>query len=261
MTELVATALISAAISLVASMLGLGGAVLLIPALLYLPPVFGVSPFGVATVSGMTPIIVLSTSLLSVLLHGRRGTVSRRIVLVMGVPIVFSSLAGAWFSGSVRPDFLIIVFALMAVTGSALLVIKKEDRPGFSENTDFRAVAAAVISVVVGFFGGMAGAPGAFILSPLMMTVLGIPTRITIGSTLGIVLMASASTSVGKILAGGVRFDLAVAGITGSIPGAIAGASLSHRLQTTTLRNILAVLIAIVGIAMLLRTLTGMSGG
>ena len=44
-------------ISLLASMLGLGGAVMLIPALLYLPPLFGLAPFGAAAVSGMTPLL------------------------------------------------------------------------------------------------------------------------------------------------------------------------------------------------------------
>ncbi len=260
MNEYIVTLLISACISLLASMLGLGGAVLLIPALLYVPPLFGLASFGAPTVSGMTPLLVLSTSLMAVFLHRRRGTVSRRIVMVMGIPIVISSLCGAWFSGSVEPGFIIVAFSLMAVTGAALLVIKKHDRPDFSDETDLREGTAAVISVVVGFFGGMAGAPGAFILSPLMMTVLRIPTRVTIGSTLGIVLMASVSTSVGKILAGHVRFDLAAAGILGSIPGAFFGSSLSHRLNITALRVILAVVIAMVGFAMLVRTISGPPG-
>jgi uncharacterized membrane protein YfcA len=255
--ELTVTFVVSAVISFVASMLGLGGAVMLIPALLYLPPLFGIPPFGARVVSGMTPLLVLATSLLAVFLHRKRGTVSRRIVLIMGVPIVISSLFGAWCSGSVNPDFIIIAFSLMAVTGAALLVVKKEDRPDFSDERDLRRGAAVVISVIVGFFGGLAGAPGAFILSPLMMTVLGIPTRVTIGSTLGIVLMASVSTSVGKVLAGHVRFDLVLAGILGSIPGAWSGSSLSHRLNTMTLRVVLAVIIAIVGSAMLIKTLTG----
>ncbi len=134
-------------------------------------------------------------------------------------------------------------------------MLKKEDPPGYSPETAFHPYAAATIALVVGFFGGLAGAPGAFILSPVMMTVLRIPTRITIGSTLGIVLMASASTSAGKLLAGQVRLDLAVAAIVGAIPGAFAGSAFSHRLDVRTLRSILAVLIASVGIMMLLQSL------
>lgn len=243
---------ISALISFVASTLGLGGAVLLIPALLFIPRLFGMTPLGILAVSGITPIQVFSTSLLAVLLHHRRATVDHRIVLLMGVPIVVSSFAGAYFSGSVAPEFIIVTFSVMALTGAALIIIRREEHAldGGDVSPDKRL--AVLISLAVGFFGGLAGAPGAFILSPLMMTVLRIPTRITVGSTLGIVLLASISTSFGKLFGGQVRLDYASAAIVGAIPGSIAGSALSHRLSTTSLRRILSILIAVVGIYMLL---------
>ncbi len=255
MTEYAIIAGISALLSFVASMLGLGGAVLLIPAFLYLPQMFGSPSLGVKIVSGMTSLQVMSTSLISAFLHHRRGAVDRRIVLTMGIPIVVSSFIGAMFSRDIDPQAIIIVFALMALTGSILVVRKREDRQAYSTETDFRPVPAITVALLVGFFGGMVGAPGAFILSPLMMTLLRIPTRITIGSTLGIVLMAAAATSTGKVLAGQVRWDLAAAAIAGSVPGAIAGSSLSHRLNVRTLRGVLAVLIGLVGVLMLLQSL------
>ncbi len=253
MTESVVIAGISAILSFVASMLGLGGAVLLIPAFLYLPQLFGSPALGVKIVSGMTSLQVMSTSLISVFLHHRRGVVDRRIVLTMAIPIVLSSFVGAIFSRDVDPRGIIVTFALMALAGSVLVVKKKEDIPGYASGTDFRPIPAVTVAFLVGFFGGMVGAPGAFILSPLMMTLLRIPTRITIGSTLGIVLLAAAATSAGKVLAGQVRWDLAAAAIAGSVPGAIAGSSLSHRLNVRTLRVVLAVLIGSVGALMLLQ--------
>ncbi len=246
---------ISALLSFIASMLGLGGAVLLIPAFLYVPQLLGAPALGIKAVSGVTSVQVLATSLLSVILHHRRGVVVRRIVLSMGIPIVISSFLGAMYSKEVDPRLIVVAFSTMAIAGSALVVAKREDRPDFSPETDFHPVVAGGIALFVGFFGGLAGAPGAFILSPIMMTILRIPTRVTIGSTLGIVLMASASTSAGKLLAGQVRFDLATAAIIGSIPGSFAGSMLSHRLDVRTLRTILAVLIAAVGVTMLAQSL------
>ncbi|HLF15139.1 MAG TPA: sulfite exporter TauE/SafE family protein [Bacteroidota bacterium] len=255
MTEYVVIAVISMMLSFIASMLGLGGAVLLIPAYLYLPQHLGAEPLGIKTVSGMTSVQVLATSLLSVILHHRRGAVNRRIVLWMGLPIVLSSFLGAIYSRDANPQLIIIVFSLMAFVGSALVMLKREDLPDYSPETDFQPFTAGTIALCVGFFAGLAGAPGAFILSPIMMTVLRVPTRLTIGSTLGIVLMASASTSAGKFLAGQVHPDLAAAAILGAIPGSFAGSALSHRLDVRTLRSILAVIIALVGITMLLQSL------
>lgn len=252
LTQAAVIAAISAVVSFAASMLGLGGAVLLIPAYLYLPQAFGADPLPVPLVTGMTSIQVLTTSLLSVALHHRKGVVERRIVLAMGIPIVISSFLGALGSARVEPHAIVIVFSLMAILGAALLVARREEPEHYSARTDFRPLPAGLIAFGVGAFGGIVGAPGAFLLSPLMMTVLRIPTRITIGSTLGIVLMAALSTSAGKLLAGHVRWDLAAAAVAGAIPGAVAGASLSHRLRVGTLRAILAVLIAGVGIVMFL---------
>ncbi len=260
MTEPFIIAGISVILSFIASMLGLGGAVLLIPAFLYVPQMLGAPPLGIKVVSGITSLQVMATSLLSVILHHRKGVVIWRIVLAMGIPIVISSFLGALYSTDVDPRIIIAAFAIMAVSGSALVIAKREDRPDYSPDTDFNPIAGGAIALFVGFFGGLAGAPGAFILSPIMMTLLRIPTRITIGSTLGIVLMASASTSAGKLLAGQVRLDLAAAAILGTIPGAVAGSLLSHRLDVGTLRKILAVIIAAVGVTMLIQTIVLIAG-
>jgi uncharacterized protein len=103
---------------------------------------------------------------------------------------------------------------------------------------------------MVGFMGGMAGAPGAFLLSPLLMIVLKIPIRTTIGSTLGIVLLASFATSMGKISSGIVPFNLTLVAILFSLPGVYIGSSLSHKFTASALRWGLAVIIALMGLDM-----------
>jgi uncharacterized membrane protein YfcA len=139
----------------------------------------------------------------------------------------------------------------MAVIGAALMLVKRGEgleRPG--EPLHFNKPLAVVIALSVGLFGGMAGAPGAFILSPLMMTVLKIPTRITIGSTLGIVLLSALAASIGKLATGQVPLEATAVAVLASLPGAYIGSLLSHRLRTRTLRAILAALIGGVGLQM-----------
>ena len=102
----------------------------------------------------------------------------------------------------------------------------------------------------------MVGAPGAFLLSPLMITVLRIPTRITIGSTLGIVLVSAFAASVGKVATGQVPFLPTLVAAVSAIPGVYLGSNLSHRLPTKLLRFALALIIAGIGVQMLYRVLT-----
>ena len=185
--DLLLIALIAFATSVVSGLLGLGGAVLLIPAYLYLPSLFGLSPLDVKSISGITSVQVFATAVLGVALHRRHGAVNKRLVLVMGIPITIASFLGAMASGRVPGDVIIAVFAVMAILGAVLMVLKKGSND--EEGAEFSYSTAGAVGVAggVGLFGGMVGAPGAFLLSPLMMSVLRIPTRITIGSTLGIV--------------------------------------------------------------------------
>ncbi len=238
-------------VSFLAGMFGLGGAVLLIPAFLYLPPLFGVQPLPTKSITGMTSAQVFASSLLGVLMHRRHGTVNRRLVMAIGIPITAASFVGAYFSSEVDPDVIITVFAVMAILGAALMTRKREPEQETAGPLQFNVPLAIAIALAVGIFGGMAGAPGAFILSPLMMTVLRIPTRITIASTLGIVVMSSLAATIGKLATHQVPLDATAVAVLAALPGSFLGSRLSYRLRARTLRIALAVIIGGVGINML----------
>lgn len=252
MYDLLIIALIAFVTSIMSGMLGLGGAVLLIPAYLYLPSLFGIETIGVKMVSGMTSVQVFSASLMGLLLHQRKGTVNYEIVLKMGIPILLAAFLGAMYSSFVSNEVIIGVFAFMAMFGAVLMIFKKNNLPLNTEGKlEFNTPLAIFIAIFVGFFGGIAGAPGAFILGPLMMTFLKIPTRITIASTLGIVLLSAGSASAGKLLTGQVPILLTITAVIASIPGVYLGSVFSYRLNVRTLRIILAILISAVGFEML----------
>jgi uncharacterized protein len=251
MTEYLVIALISFITSVVAGLLGLGGAVLLIPAYLYLPQMLGAAEIDVKLITGITSVQVFASSVTGMLMHRRKGAVNMKLVFTMGIPILFASFIGAAYSVYIQPDYILGIFALLAIIGAALMMVRKERyEDANTEGIKFNAVLAAVLAIFVGFFGGIAGAPGAFILSPLMMTVLKIPTRITIGSTLGIVLISAGSASIGKFVTGQVPLDYTVAAVLASIPGVVFGSYFSHQLKAKTLRLILALLITAVGLEM-----------
>ena len=138
----------------------------------------------------------------------------------------------------------------MAVLGASLMVFGSGRGADDAAPLRYNTAGAIATALGVGFFGGMVGAPGAFLLSPLMMTVLGIPTRITIGTMLGIVLMSATAASLGKLFTGQVPGPATIVAVAASLPGVYLGSRLSYRLQTQTLRRALAVLILLVGAEM-----------
>jgi uncharacterized protein len=244
-------------VSIISGVLGLGGAFLLIPAYLYLPSLFNLSSLDIKIITGLTSIQVFASSLLGAVVHRRKGGISESLLLTIGLPMASVALLGAYFSKFVSGEFLIILFAIMALIGAVMMFIKPH--PSIDEvNPEkifFNKKLAVIIAVLVGFMGGMMGAPGAFILAPLMIAVLKIPVRITIGSTLGIVLFTSFTASIGKVLAGQVDFLITSIAVAGSLIGVVIGSSLSHKIKPKNLRYALAFIIAGIAVEMLIKVL------
>jgi uncharacterized membrane protein YfcA len=112
------------------------------------------------------------------------------------------------------------------------------------------------VSLVIGMFGGMVGAPGAFIYIPVMIYLLNIPTRIVIGSTLGIVFLGAVTGTLGKMATGQILWPAALALVVGTVPGAQFGGMMSKKVNTKSLRLAIAVIIAITGLRMWWQILT-----
>ncbi|KXB97850.1 MAG: hypothetical protein AA908_00025 [Chlorobi bacterium NICIL-2] len=244
-------AAIAFATSVVGGMVGIGGAVLLIPAFLAIPPLLGLPALDMYRVSGITSVQVLASSLLGAVLHSRRGVFDLRLVLAVGIPLMLTSFIGAMLSGSVSTQFLEALFGAVAIIGAGMLLVRPRDTESLEYTLSYPK--AIGIALPVGLFGGMVGMAGGFLLSPLLVTTVGVPLRVTIGSTLGIVIIGALAAALGKVMAGMVEPIPTAAAIIGALPGMWVGVRISYRLHTKHLRWILAAIIAAIGVGMLIR--------
>lgn len=253
--DYIVVALISIVVSFVSGMIGIGGAVLLIPAYYFLPPIFGAGAFDMRMISGMTSLQVFFGTIASLAVHRKRGSVHPALVLTLAAPMVFGTLTGALYSAGAGDRTLIGVFAVLALTGAGLILFARNDDREDTGPPTFNRPVGVASALLIGFFGGMVGAPGAFLISPVMIAILRIPTRITIGSTLGIVLFSALAASIGKIATAQVPYLLTCAAVLGAVAGSLAGSRFSHRISVPALRRILASIIALAGLAMWYRFL------
>jgi uncharacterized membrane protein YfcA len=232
--------------------LGIGGGILMAPLLLYVPPAIGAGALDMKTVAGLTMVQSLFATGSGVLVHRKLKFVSRRLVLWMGAGITAASLAGALLSKFLTADSLLGIFAALALAAAAMMLIpyeEAESEPLASEVT-FNQALALTLALAVGLVGGLVGQSGAFIIIPLMLYILKIPTRTAIGSSLGIVFLAALAGSIGKMITGQVDYALAFFCVTGALAGAQAGGRVSARMPRRRLRQALAVLIAITALRM-----------
>ena len=242
--------LLGLGVSFFSGLLGIGGGIIMTPLLLYVPSLLGLGHLGMREVAGLTMVQGFVGALSGLVKHRDYGFVNRDLVLNMGVAIGLSSLFGAVLSKYVGQDTLLAIFALLALIAAGLMLVSREEGEDGATGIEFNRPLAISISIAVGFLGGLVGQGGAFILIPLMLFVLKLPTRITIGSSLGIVLFSAAAGFVGKLGTGQIILPLALALVVGAVPGAQLGSYVSKRVSTRALRGVLAALIGLTAVNM-----------
>ncbi|MFN2365979.1 MAG: sulfite exporter TauE/SafE family protein [Desulfurivibrionaceae bacterium] len=240
-------------------LLGLGGAIFMIPLLLYVPPLVGIGQLDMKEVAAISMVQVLFASLSGLIVHHKNRFVSTSLLLTMGLFNALGNLGGSLFSKYTGSAFLIAIFATMAVIAAVVMFIPKREQGGdiTPDQLVYNRPLAAALSLAIGIFGGMVGAPGAFVYIPAMIYILNIPTRIVIGSTLGIVLFGAVMGTVGKAMTGQIIWPYAIALVIGTIPGAQLGGRLSKKTDTKHLRYAIAIIIAVTGLRMWYQVITG----
>jgi uncharacterized membrane protein YfcA len=229
-----------------AALLGIGGAILVLPLLLYLPPLLGLAPLGVNTATGLAATQVLFATTGGALIHARRGLVDRRLVLAVGPTMTIASAVAAIFSAALPSRLLIGVFAAVATAAGIVMLLPARH---LAEETTwpgtFSRPLALLAGVLAGTLVGLVGS-GTFVLAPVFLHLLRVPTRVTIGSTLAVAIFAAAAAVLGKAATGGVPADLALAMLVGTLPGAVLGARAGGRLSPRLLHLLLATLIVLI---------------
>jgi len=232
--------------------LGIGGGIIMAPLLLYVPAAVGAGSIDMKTVAGLTMVQSLFASGSGAIAHRRFQYISRPLVLWMGIGATAASLAGALYSQNLSSDFLEGIFALLALTAAILMLIPHSEAPEepTAASVEFNRSLAMLCALMIGFIGGMVGQSGAFIVIPVMLYILKIPTRTAIGSSLGVVFLAALAGSIGKIATGQVVYSMAFFCVIGAIAGAQIGGMLSIHTRRRHLRHVLAFVIAATALRM-----------
>jgi uncharacterized protein len=229
----------------VAGMLGVGGAIVMVPLLLYAPALLGLGHLDMKSVAGITMVQVLVAAASGVLAHQRMRAVHGELAWVGGPTMAAGSFAGAVASGHLSDRELLLVFALMATGALAVLLVRVETSglPIFAEHVAIARGRAIAVCASVGVFAGLVGAGGAFLLVPLLIGVVGVPIRITIGTSLAITAISAVSGFLGKVITGQIPWGPAAFVALGAVPGAQLGALVSRRLSGEWLRRALFVVV------------------
>ncbi|WHX68957.1 sulfite exporter TauE/SafE family protein [Peribacillus frigoritolerans] len=240
--------------SYVSGMLGIGGSIINYPMLLFIPPIFGLAAFSAHDVTGISAVQVLFASIGGIWSYRNSGHLNKTLILYMGISVLIGSVVGSFGSQTMSENGVNIVYGILALIAAVMMFIPKkgiDDIP--VDQVTFNKWLAAILALIVGLGAGIVGAGGGFLLVPIMLIVLRIPTRVTIASSLAITFISSIGATAGKISTGQVDFYPALIMVVASLIASPIGAMAGKKMNVKVLQVILALLI----LAMAVKTWAG----
>ncbi|WP_374561666.1 sulfite exporter TauE/SafE family protein [Sinobaca sp. H24] len=230
--------------SFVSGMVGIGGSIIKYPMLLYIPPLLGLTAFTAHEVAGISAVQVFFATIGGVWAYRKGGYLNKSLISYMGTSILAGSLIGAVGSNYMSNDGVNMIYAILATLAVIMMFLPKKGKDDTPNNqVTFNKPAAAVSAFLVGIGAGIVGAAGAFILVPILLVVLKIPTRMTIATSLAITFISSIGATVGKIATDQVLIGPAAVMVAASLIAAPIGVMVGKRMNTKILQWILALLI------------------
>ncbi|WML39818.1 sulfite exporter TauE/SafE family protein [Neobacillus sp. OS1-2] len=230
--------------SFISGMLGIGGAIINFPMLLYIPALLGVGHFTAHEVSGITAIQVFFSTIGGVWVYRKGGFLNKTLIAYMGISILIGSFIGGFGSTHMPETGINIVYGVLALLAVIMMFVPRkgiDDIP--LEQVKFNKFLAALFAFLVGIGAGIVGAGGAFLLVPIMLTALKIPTRMTIASSLAITLISSIGAVSGKLSTGQVSLLPSLIMVAASLIASPLGANAGKRVNTKVLQMIMGLLI------------------
>lgn len=230
--------------SYISGMVGIGGSIIKYPMLLYIPPLFGLAAFTAHEVSGISAVQVFFATIGGVWAYRKGGYLNKMLIIYMGSAILLGSFIGGFGSKMMSEGGINLIYGILALIAAIMMFIPNKGVDEIPlDQVKFNKWLAASLALVVGIGAGIVGAAGAFLLVPIMLVVLKIPTRMTIASSLAITFISSIGSTVGKLTTGQVDYIPALIMVAASLIASPLGAAAGKKMNTKILQIMLAVLI------------------
>ncbi|MBR72861.1 MAG: permease [Rhodospirillaceae bacterium] len=255
------------AVGFLSGMFGVGGGFLMTPLLIFI----GI-PAVVAVGTGTN--LIVASSISGMIAHWRRGNVDFR----MGSLLFCGGIVGSWLGVELFKElreagqielvislfyviFLLVVGILMGLESTRALFYQSRQIQrkanyhtwihGLPIKLRFRqsklyvsAIPPVVIGFTMGLLASFMGVGGGFIMVPVLIYLIGMPTAVVIGTSLLSILVISAMSSVAHAISNqNVDIILTLILAVGAVIGAQYGTRFGLRLKAVQLRGLLALMV------------------
>lgn len=235
-------------VGVLSGLLGIGGGTILVPVLKL---GYALEPI-MSTATSMFTII--PTSISGAIAHVRHKTCLPKLGVAAGVGGALTSPVGVWLATR-SEDWMIMVAAACVIAYSAVTMLRKAlaapkaappapaaptpaapEPPALPRVTKRQLALTFAIGLVAGVASGYVGLGGGFLIVPMLVSLVGLPMRLTSGTSLIAVMILAVPGVVYQGMLGNVDWIVGAAIACGSIPGAALSARFITRIPERALR-------------------------
>lgn len=259
-TELLAYALLGTASGLLAGLLGVGGGLIIVPALIGLFTWLNFDAALISHVAIATSLAsIMATSIASASAHHRHAMVHWQTARRMAVGLMIGGLAGAWLASLLDTLLLQRIFGLFALLVSLQLLLQLHPA---AQQALPEASQGNLAGLLIGSLSGIVGIGGGSMSVPYLLwhgldmrravatsAACGLP--IAVGGFFGFV---AVGIDVGELPQASLGYVYLPAMLMISLTSVLlapVGAALARRLPVARLRQVFAVLLVVVGLKLL----------
>lgn len=264
--EFVLIAIVGLLSGIVGALIGLGGGVILVPAMLFLGTSLAFFPeLSPQKIVGLSVIMMIFTGLSSTLSYIKVKTVDYRSGIIFFIGSAPGTIVGAFVNKGLDLPSFNLYFGILLVFLSVLLLVRDKLKAvhwfvnngkiyTFKDNTNKEYVYgypiwfALILTFVVGFASGLFGIGGGSIMVPAMILLFLFPPHVAVGTSMFMVFLSSIVNSVTHISLGNVPWIYTLAVVPGAYIGAKIGARLNKKLKSETLVVILRLALLVLGL-------------
>ncbi len=228
---------LGALIGVLLGLLGGGGSILAVPALVY------VLGLGIEQAIPMSLIVIGSASAVATLPRIRAGQVQWRLAAVFAAAGIPATVVGSALGGHLPQHVVLAGFALVMIV-AGIRMLQETGETGTAcrvgdGGINWRRCAPRSIPAgfLVGLLTGLFGVGGGFLIIPALVLLLGVEMPIAIGTSL-VIIVANSLTGVASHMTGtGIDWTLTAAFAGAAIVGALLAGRLGTTLDTRRLQH------------------------
>jgi uncharacterized membrane protein YfcA len=241
-------------VGILIGMSGVGGGVLLLPIL-----IFGLRVPALVAV-GSDALFNFFTKIPASLMHLKKGTVRRKVVIALSVGSIPGSICGVKLLMYIRHlygdgvnNFIKSAVGVLLIIIPILLLFQKQIEESIANRppTMKGFAGMALIGLIAGFLVGMTSVGSGSIIMMLLLLFYSFPPKINVGTDIVHAVVLTGVTGLLHFRLGNVDPGLVVSLLIGSIPGGLIGSHLATRVPMLWLRRILCALLLVTGARML----------